>query len=297
MTTRSAIINVMAAAAHKAARRLIRDFGEVEHLQVSRKGPADFVSQADRRAERVLREELSKARPSFGLLMEETGAVEGRDSAHRWLVDPLDGTTNFLHGIPHWAISIALQREDDIYAGVIYDPLRDEMFWAERGLGAYVNDTRIRVSSRGALADAVVATGLPFGERPGRAETMAVLPTVMDATAGIRRFGSAALDLAFVAAGRYEAFWEYGLEPWDVGAGIVLVREAGGLVSDLSGGTDMIYGKSIVTANGALFDPFTRLLRGAISAQGLAPATKRRGPSSSAEKTAAASNSPRKSEG
>ncbi len=285
MTTRSAIINVMATAALKAARGLVRDFGEVEHLQVSRKGPADFVSQADLRAERVLREMLSRARPKFGLLMEETGAVAGSDTAHRWLVDPLDGTTNFLHGIPHWAISIALEREGEIYAGVIYDPLRDEMFWAERGLGAFVNDRRIRVSARTTLDDAVVATGLPFGERPGRFEMLAALPAVMDATAGVRRFGSAALDLAFVAAGRYDAYWELGLEPWDVAAGVALVREAGGLIGDIAGGGAMVHGGSIVAANGALFETFAGLLRASIAAAGTAPTASAKVPAKAAANT------------
>lgn len=263
MAVRSAVINVMAGAARKAARALVRDFGEVENLQVSQKGPADFVSEADRRAERILRRELEKARPDYGFLLEEGGAVEGADPHHRWLVDPLDGTTNYLHGIPHFAISIGLERDGEPIAGVILDPLRDEMFWAERGAGAYVNERRIRVSARRQLADAVLATGIPVGDRPGKAELLAALVPAMDRTAGVRRFGCAALDLAYVAAGRYEGFWELGLSPWDVGAGIVIVREAGGFVTDLAGRTNALHGDSIVAANDHLHTALRRLLNDA----------------------------------
>ncbi len=270
MALKSATINVMEAAARKAGRGLIRDFGEVEQLQVSRKGPADFVSEADRRADRILRAELSKARPSFGLLMEESGATEGSDDARLWIVDPLDGTTNFLHGIPHFAISIGLEERGEITAGVIYEPVRDELFWAEKGAGAYLNRRRIRVSSRGRIGDAVLATAIPSGARPGKQEFVSVIRPVMDLAAGVRRFGSAALDLAYVAAGRYEGFWEFGLAPWDVAAGIVIVREAGGLVSEIGGGANMLRGKSIVAANDLLHAPVQKLIhdtiRGARSA-------------------------------
>ncbi len=263
MALKSATINVMEAAARKAGRGLIRDFGEVEQLQVSRKGPADFVSEADRRADRILRAELSKARPSFGLLMEESGATPGSDDERRWIVDPLDGTTNFLHGIPHFAISIGLEERGEITAGVIYEPVRDELFWAEKGVGAYLNRRRIRVSSRGNLEDAVLATGFPFGARPGKQAFLAIIEPVMERTAGVRRFGSASLDLAYVAAGRYEGFWEVGLAPWDVAAGIVIVREAGGLVSEINGGAGMLLGESIVAANDSLFDPVRKLIHDA----------------------------------
>lgn len=266
MALRSATIHVMAGAALKAARSLVRDFGEVEQLQVSRKGPADFVSTADRHAEQVLIRELKKARPGFGFLIEESGEIAGSDSDRRWIVDPLDGTTNFLHGIPHFSISIALESEGDIVAGIVYDPLRDEMFWAEKGQGAYVNDRRIRVSARRALEDAVLATGIPFGARPGREEFMAAMPPMMAATAGVRRFGSASLDLAYVAAGRYDGFWEIGLEPWDVAAGIVLVREAGGFVSEIGGGRNMLRGGTILAANDHLHLHVGKILRGADTA-------------------------------
>ena len=228
MALRSATINVMVKAAQKAARGLVRDFGEVEQLQVSLKGPADFVSTADLQAERTLRNELKRARPEFGLLMEEGTNEPGADGRHRWIVDPLDGTLNFLHGLPHFAISIGLERDGEIVAGVIYDPIKDELFWAERGAGAYVNERRLRVSGRRDLGQAVIATGVPNLGRPEHPTYLAMLGAVMAETAGIRRFGAAALDLADVAAGRYDGYFEVGLSPWDIAAGILLVREAGG---------------------------------------------------------------------
>jgi myo-inositol-1(or 4)-monophosphatase len=264
MALRSAIINVMAMAADKAGKRLIRDFGEVEQLQVSRKGPADFVSSADRKAERILREALTQARPDYGLLMEESGATEGRDGRHRWIVDPLDGTTNFLHGIPHFCISIALERDGDIVAGVIYDPLKDEVFWAERGLGAYVNERRMRVSSRARLPDALFATGIPFLgilDGAGHARFLTQLGQVMARCSGVRRLGSAALDLAYVAAGRYDGYWENGLYPWDVAAGILMVRESGGHVTDIAGRAYKIGADDICAGNDQLHQPLRKLLQ------------------------------------
>ena len=235
-------MTVMQNAAQKASKRLLRDFAEVEQLQVSVKGPSDFVSQADLRAEATLREELAKARPGYAFLMEESGASGGENWTWRWVVDPLDGTTNFLHGIPHWAISMALQRRNqdgsiEIAAGMIYSPANDEMFWAERGGGAFLNERRLRVSARRDLSEALFATGIPFAAVTARnrlafARTLGAL---MPATAGVRRFGSAALDLAWVAAGRYDGYWELGLKPWDCAAGVLIVREAGGSVTDPAG--------------------------------------------------------------
>jgi len=263
MTVRSALINVMAAAAHKAARGLVRDFGEVEQLQVSRKGTSDFVSEGDRRAERVLRQELSKARPKFGFLMEEAGAIEGVDKDKRWIVDPLDGTTNFLHGLPHFAISIGYELEGEITAGVIYDPLRDEMFWAEKGIGSFVNDRRLRVSGRTKLEEALFATGIPFGDRPGKEEFLEILRPMMQQTAGVRRWGVASLDLAYVAAGRFDGFWERGLSPWDVAAGLVLVREAGGFVTDFAGDHDNVLNSGdVVAGNTKLHEILLGMVRG-----------------------------------
>jgi myo-inositol-1(or 4)-monophosphatase len=260
----SPVINVMASAARKAARRLNRDFGEVEQLQVSLKGPGEFVSTADLQAERILKAELVRARPGYGLLFEEGGATEGSDPQHRWIVDPLDGTTNFLHGIPHFAISIALERDGEIVAGLVYEPTRDEMFWAEKGAGAYLNDRRLRVSGRRQLADAVIGTGIPFGGRGDHPEYLATLARVMAATSGVRRLGAAALDLAYVAAGRYDGFWEFGLFPWDIAAGLLLVREAGGFVSDLAGGQTMMTSGDVLAANGHLHLPLAALLKEAM---------------------------------
>ena len=224
MAIRSPVINVMANAALKAARGLVRDFGEVEQLQVSIKGPGEFVSTADLKAERTLKNELIRARPGYGLLFEEGGESAGSDPHHRWIVDPLDGTTNFLHGIPHFAISIGLERDGEIIAGVVYEPTRDEMFWAEKGIGAYLNDRRLRVSARRQLGEALIGTGIPFIGRGDHPAFLATLAAVMGATSGVRRFGAAALDLAYVAAGRYDGFWEFGLSPWDLAAGLLLVR-------------------------------------------------------------------------
>ena len=238
----SAHMTVMHNAANKAAKRLLRDFMEVENLQVSVKGPGDFVTQADMRAEQTLREELEKARPGYGFLMEESGASGSDKWAWRWIVDPLDGTTNFLHGIPHWAISIALEKRladgsSEINAAAIYSPVNGEMFWAEKGIGAYLNDKRLRVSGRRELHTALFATGIPFAatSSSNRLAFARTLSALMPATAGVRRFGSAALDLAWVAAGRYDGYWEMGIKPWDIAAGMLIVREAGGYATDGDG--------------------------------------------------------------
>ncbi len=248
-------LTVMANAAHKASKRLLRDFNEVEQLQVSVKGPSDFVSQADMRAEQTLREELNKARPGYAFLMEELGASGSQNWSWRWVVDPLDGTSNFLHGIPHWAISIGLERRlqdgsSELAAGVIYAPAVDELFWAEKGAGAFVNERRLRVSARRDLSDALFATGIPFAavSAPRRLAFARTLSLLMPKVAGIRRFGAAALDLAWVAAGRYDGYWELGLKRWDLAAGVLLVREAGGFVTD-PGGQDPRDTGDVVAAN------------------------------------------------
>ena len=259
---RSALINVMTAAARKAARGLRRDFGEIEHLQVSLKGPANFVSAADRRAEQILREELAKARPGYGFLGEEGGRQEGTDKTHTWMVDPLDGTTNFLHGIPHFAISIALEREHTIVAGVILNPVTDELFTAERGKGAYLNDKRLRVAARRRLAEAVVACGLPHRGRGDLAVFRSEFAAVQDKVAGLRRFGAAALDLAWLAAGRLDGYWERDLSPWDMAAGEIMVREAGGFVSDLDGKDAMFATGSIIAGNDTMHRELLALIGG-----------------------------------
>lgn len=260
---RSALINVMVSAARKAARALNRDFGEVENLQVSRKGPADFVTAADRKAEEIIHEELARARPDYSFLMEESGKTDGRDLTHRWIVDPIDGTTNFMHGIPMFAISIALERDGDLVAGVIYNPASDELFTAERGKGAFMNDRRLRVAMRNDLGNAVICCGIPHMGRGDHGEFMRELAVIGPKVAGIRRTGSAALDLAWVAAGRFDGFWEHGLSAWDIAAGIVLVREAGGLVTDLNNKFAMFSRGDILAANDQIHPALYRALRAA----------------------------------
>ena len=243
-------MNVMVSAARKAGRSLNRDFGEVEQLQVSVKGPGNFVSAADHRAEKIIFEELSRAREGYGFLMEESGAIEGADKTHRWIVDPLDGTTNFLHGIPIFNISIGLERDGQMVAGVVYNPAMDEMYTAEKGKGAFLNDRRLRVAGRKSLMDCVVSTGTPTMTVKVHDAFLAEVRTVMNQVASFRRLGSAALDLCYVASGRLDGFWERNLNPWDMAAGILMVREAGGFVSDIEGGTDM-FGTSTVVAGNA----------------------------------------------
>ena len=263
----SATVHVMVQAAQKAARNLVRDFGEIEQLQVSRKGPGDFVSAADRRAEQVIRRELQKARPTFGFLMEESGTIAGEDERRRWIVDPLDGTTNFLHGLPHFCISIALEENDEIIAGVIYDPLKDELFAAEKGVGAFMNDRRIRVSSRSDPALALVGTGIAGPSRaPDESNYLAQLDAVAVRVAGVRRMGAAALDLAYVAAGRLDGFWEFGLKPWDLAAGIAILREAGGRVGRLEGEPLFARG-TFYAGNPTIFTQLDALLREASAAK------------------------------
>ena len=245
----SPTLNVMISAARKAGRSLIRDFGEVEQLQVSVKGPANFVSVADTKAEDIIFRELSKARPGYGFLMEESGYVEGADKSHRWLIDPLDGTTNFLHSNPMFAVSIGLEREGQLVAGVIYNPASDQLFTAEKGKGAFMNDRRLRVAARKTLGDALLTTGIPHRGREGHPRFLKEMESVMKEVAGIRRTGSAALDLAFVAAGRFDGYWERNLKPWDLAAGIVIVREAGGIVTSLDGSDKMLESGDVLAAN------------------------------------------------
>lgn len=263
MALQSANITVMAAAARKAGRLLARDFGEVEHLQISKKGPADFVSVADTKAEKAIVAELKRARPDYGFLMEEGGEIPGTDSEHRWVVDPLDGTTNFLHGLPHFAISIALERAGQIVAGIVYQPLTDELFWAERGRGAYLNSQRLRVSGRRDLNQSVIATGIPFHGRGDHKTFLAEMGTIMSEVAGIRRFGAASLDLAYVAAGRFDGFWESGLSAWDIAAGILLVQEAGGSATEFNNRARMLETGEILATNNLIHGPLMRLLRNA----------------------------------
>jgi myo-inositol-1(or 4)-monophosphatase len=258
----SANLNVMIKAARLAARSLQKDFREVENLQVSSKGAGDFVSRADIAAEKIIRDELMEARPNYGWLAEESAEVEGKDPTRRWIVDPLDGTTNYLHGLPHWAISIALEFKGEIVSGVVYDAAKDEMFHAEKGQGAWLNGQRIRVSDRTRLTESVFATGLPCATRPGLPESLQVLARLLPTSAGVRQWGAAALDLAYVAAGRYDGFWERGLSPWDMAAGIILVREAGGFVEALPKDGSMFETGTILAANTGTFEGFAKVVRG-----------------------------------
>jgi myo-inositol-1(or 4)-monophosphatase len=262
----SALMNVMLAAARKAGRSLARDFGEVEQLQVSLKGPANFVTAADTRAEQILHTELIRARPGYGLLMEERGEIAGADGTHRFIVDPLDGTTNFLHGIPLFAISIALERDGELVAGLIYNPASNDVFTAENGKGAFLNDRRIRVAARTELADCVLVTGIPHRGRSGHPLFLQELGAVMSATAGVRRTGAAALDLAWTAAGRFDGYWERGLRAWDLAAGIVILREAGGYVTDSAGGAAMLEQGSVVAGNEPIHRKLLKLLKTAATA-------------------------------
>ena len=258
---RSALLNVMIAAARKAARSLKRDFGELEKLQVSLKGPANFVSAADRRAEETLYAELSKARPGYSFLGEEGGTRLGADKTHTWIVDPLDGTTNFLHGIPQFAISIALEREGAIVAGLVYNPATDEMFMAEKGKGAFLNEQRIRVAGRKRLSEAVIACGLPHIGRGDLKLAAKETNHMQEQVAGLRRFGAAALDLAWVAAGRLDGYWERDLNPWDMAAGLILVREAGGFVTDCDGGDEFMTEGHVCAGNEAIHREILRVLK------------------------------------
>jgi len=258
----SANLNVMMKAARKAGRSLSKDFREVENLQVSRKGAGDFVSRADMAAEKIIREELTDARPTYGFLGEETGEVDGQDPTRRWIVDPLDGTTNFLHGLPHWAVSIALAHKVQLVAAVVYDPTKDEMFVAEKGAGAWMNEMRIRVSPRYRVEDSLYATGIPFSGRAGDLrETLQDLAKLMPACAGVRRFGAASLDLAYVAAARYDGFWERGLKSWDMAAGLLIAKEAGALVEGLTPGTDPMETGDVIVASEAQFEALAKILR------------------------------------
>ncbi|WP_296378461.1 inositol monophosphatase family protein [Reyranella sp.] len=265
LAPRSATITVMIRAVFAAAKSLKRDFGEVEQLQVSEKGPGDFVSRADIMAERTLRKELERTRPEYGFLGEEGGETKG-DGRNRWIADPLDGTTNFLHGVPHFAISLALERDGEVIAGVIYQPISDELFWSEKGNGAFIDtpnarSRRLRVSGRKDPARALVATGIPHVGRGDHPTYLKKLETVMGKTAGVRRWGAGALDLAFVAAGRYDAFFEFGLAPWDVAAGLLMVREAGGLVNEVGGGAYALgTSTSILATNASLRDAMVEIL-------------------------------------
>jgi myo-inositol-1(or 4)-monophosphatase len=257
----SALINVMVKAARRAGRSLKRDLGEVENLQVSLKGPANFVTMADRRAEEMLHADLTKARPGYGFIGEEGGIREGDDKSHTWIVDPLDGTTNFLHGIPQFAISIGLQREGTIIAGLIYNPANDDLYIAERGKGAFLNDQRLRVAGRRNLGDCVIACGLPHMGRGDLELSRVEMSAIQARVAGLRRFGAASLDMAFVAAGRLDGYWERNLQPWDMAAGQIIVREAGGIVSGMEGDDDPLKTGHVICGNEFIHAELVKILK------------------------------------
>ncbi len=269
MVSHSGLLTVMDRAARKAGAKLRRDFSEVQHLQVSRKGPADFVSKADQRAERTLYEELLHARPDWGFLLEEAGEIPGDPNKPRWIIDPLDGTSNFLHGLPHFAISIAVEEplangKREITSGLVYQPLTDESFWAEKGRGAWLQDQRLRVSARRDLTEALIATGIPFHGQGNFAQWSRILGAVAPQVAGIRRYGAASLDFAWVAAGRFDGYWEADLQPWDVAAGMLLVREAGGFVTDFRGGDRAMERSEFLAGNDAMHSKLHKLVAGAL---------------------------------
>lgn len=269
MVSHSGLLTVMDRAARKAGAKLRRDFSEVQHLQVSRKGPADFVSKADQRAERTLYDELLHARPDWGFLLEEAGEIPGDPNKPRWIIDPLDGTSNFLHGLPHFAISIAVEEpmangKREITTGLVYQPLTDESFWAEKGRGAWLQDQRLRVSARRDLSEALIATGIPFMGHGDFVQWTRVFGAVAPHVAGIRRYGAASLDLAWVAAGRFDGYWEADLQPWDVAAGMLLVREAGGFVTDFRGGDRAIERSEFLAGNDAVHSKLHKLVAGAL---------------------------------
>ena len=259
----SANLNVMIKAARAAGRSLVKDFREVENLQVSAKGAGDFVSKADLRAEEIIRDMLMEARPTYGWTGEESKPVEGQDPTRRWIVDPLDGTTNFLHGLPHWAVSIALEHKGEVVSGVVFDPAKGELFWAEKGAGAWMNDTRIRTSGRTKMIEGIFATGLPFAGSSDLPQTLKDLAQILPACAGVRRWGAASLDLAYVAAGRYDGFWERRLHAWDIAAGVLLVKEAGGFVQPLNPEGDILEDGEVICGNQGLFDRFSAAIRAA----------------------------------
>ncbi len=261
MPPTSPLMNIMIRAAEKAARSLVRDFGEVEQLQVSRKGPADFVTAADKRSEEIIFEELKKVRPDFSFMMEESGEIKGKDTDNVWIIDPLDGTHNFMHGIPHWCISIALESKGRVDAGLVYDPVKDEMFCAERSGGAFVRGKRMRVSGRTSLESAVIAFGSAQLDKDKQGIYLSEVKAVSSIAPMVRRFGVAALDLCYVAAGRVEGYWERDIHPWDVAAGVLMVKEAGGFVTSIDNQDNPVHSGNIIAGNQSVYSDIRKLVR------------------------------------
>ena len=266
MHNNTANLNIMIKAARKASRSLIRDFNEIEKLQVVSKKAGDFVSKADLRAEKIIKEELILARPSYGWCAEESDEIQGEDPTRRWLVDPLDGTTNFLHGIPHWAISIALEHKHEIVAGIIYDPIKDELFSAQKGGGSWLNEQRLRVSNRTSFQEMLFATGIPFGQSDYLDNSLTSIGNLVPGCAGIRRNGAASLDLAYVAAGRFDGYWEQNLAPWDIASGILIVKEAGGILESIEENLNPIKTGNVICSNNQeeVFKKFSKIIRSSV---------------------------------
>jgi len=261
MKLSSANINVMVKACRKAAKTIIRDFGEIENLQVSLKGPGDFVTVSDRKVETILIDELQKARPDYSILSEELGEIN-KDESYRWIIDPIDGTANFLHGIPHFAISIALEHKKEIICGIVYDPIKDEMFAAEKGNGSYLNNQRMRVSSRSKLKNCIIFTGGPNSQSKDRDLSMKEYNNFSsNVLIPIRKLGSAALDMAYVAAGRCDGFWQRNLNYWDIAAGIILVKESGGFVTDFDGENKYVQNRTILVTNSKINNEMIEVLK------------------------------------
>ena len=262
MKLSSANINVMVKACRKASKTIIRDFGEIENLQVSLKGPGDYVTASDKKVEKILIEELQKARPNYSILSEEIGEINNKDESFKWIIDPIDGTSNFLHGIPHFAISIGLEQDKEIVCGIIYDPIKDEMFTAEKGNGSYVNNQRMRVSSRSKLKDCIIFTGGPkYASRNKELSLKEYEKFSSEVIVPIRKLGSASLDMAYVAAGRCDGFWQRNLNYWDIAAGIILVKEAGGFVTDFDGESEYIQNKTILVTNSKIDKEMIEVLK------------------------------------
>jgi len=261
MKLTSANINVMIKVCRKAAKTLIRDFGEIEKLQVSLKGPGDFVTASDKKVEKILIDELQKARPNYSILSEEIGEINN-DESFRWIIDPIDGTSNFLHGIPHFAISIGLEHDKEIICGIVYDPIKDEMFTAEKGNGSYINNQRMRVSSRSDLKDCIIFSGGPRYDSENRELTFEEYKKFsLKVGIPIRKFGSGSLDMAYVAAGRCDGFWSRDLNYWDIAAGIILVREAGGYVTDFNGENKYNQNKTLLAGNSKINREMIEILK------------------------------------
>ena len=260
MRLNSPQINLITKACMKASKSLIRDFGEIENLQVSSKGPGDFVTSADKRTEKILIDELQKAHPEYGIITEETGIINKSNTKNRWIIDPIDGTFNFMNGIPQFAISIGYEEENEIKCGVIFNPIMNEMFCAEKGNGAYLNNSRIRVSNKNKIKDALIVTGGPKRASEIKEKIFSEYINVSNNVANVRKFGSAALDTAYVACGRFDGYWQRELNYWDIAAGIIILKEAGGFVDFFEEDKNAPLKKNIIASNSFIHEELRELI-------------------------------------